>query len=74
MWFKLTILPTISCVITRPTFACDAVAIGYSYDGVWTAVTYNRSSTRRAVFITTMRPKRALSPCATCTSEPAKIW
>jgi hypothetical protein len=24
--------------------AGDAVAIGYNYDGVWTAVTYNRSS------------------------------
>ena len=29
----------------HPTFAGDAVAIGYNYNGVWTAVTYNRSST-----------------------------
>jgi hypothetical protein len=42
---KLTVLGALSCVITCPTFAGDAVAIGYNYDGVWTAVTYNRSST-----------------------------
>jgi hypothetical protein len=28
-----------------PTIAGDAVVIGYNYEGVWTAVTYNRSST-----------------------------
>jgi hypothetical protein len=32
-------------VIVRPTFAGDAVVIGYNYDGAWSAVTYNRSST-----------------------------
>jgi len=32
-------------VVGRLTFAGDAVAIGRNYDGSWTAVTYNRSST-----------------------------
>jgi hypothetical protein len=45
MLIKLLALAAISCVITGPTFAGDAVAIGYNYDGAWTAVTYNRSST-----------------------------
>ena len=42
---KLGILAGLFCVIACPTFAGDAVAIGYNYDGVWSAVTYNRSST-----------------------------
>lgn len=42
---RVAILIAISCVIAGPTFAGDAVAIGYGYDGAWTAVTYNRSST-----------------------------
>lgn len=42
---KLIVVGALFCVVTCPTFAGDAVAIGYNYDGVWTAVTYNRSST-----------------------------
>ena len=42
---KAVILSALSCVIVCPAFAGDAVAIGYNYEGVWTAVTYNRSST-----------------------------
>jgi hypothetical protein len=42
---KEALLTAICCVVAYPTFAGDAVAIGYNYDGVWTAVTYNRSST-----------------------------
>ena len=42
---KAVILGALSCVIVCPTFAGDAVAIGYDNAGVWTAVTYNRSST-----------------------------
>jgi len=45
MSLKLVVLTAISCVVAYPTIAGDAVAIGYNYDGVWTAVTYNRSST-----------------------------
>ena len=44
---KGALLAAICCVIACPTFAGDAVAIGYNYDGAWTAVTYNRSSTPR---------------------------
>jgi hypothetical protein len=32
-------------VLIRPLLAGDAIAIGYNYDGAWSAVTYNRSST-----------------------------
>jgi hypothetical protein len=42
---KLGILGTLFLVISCPTFAGDAVVIGYNYDGVWSSVTYNRSST-----------------------------
>jgi len=42
---KEAMLTAICCVIAYPTIAGDAIAIGYKYDGVWTAVTYNRSST-----------------------------
>lgn len=44
MSIKLVVLTAISCVVAYPTIAGDAIAIGYKYDGVWTAVTYNRSS------------------------------
>ncbi|HEY6071118.1 MAG TPA: hypothetical protein VIU85_07075 [Chthoniobacterales bacterium] len=33
------------CFLARIAPAGDAVAIGYNYDGAWSAVTYNRSST-----------------------------
>lgn len=33
------------CLIAATASAGDAVAIGYDYEGGWTAVTYNRSST-----------------------------
>lgn len=33
------------CLLAATAFAGDAVAIGYNYEGAWTAVTYNRSST-----------------------------
>jgi hypothetical protein len=33
------------CLIARQVSAGDAIAMGYDYDGVWTAVTYFRSST-----------------------------
>jgi hypothetical protein len=45
MLIKLVVLTAISCVVAYPTIAGDAVAIGYNYDGAWTALTYNRSST-----------------------------
>ena len=35
-------------LFAHPTLAGDAVALGYNYDGVWTAVTYFRSSTPKA--------------------------
>jgi hypothetical protein len=45
---KLIIVPTLLCLIAHPTSAGDAIAMGYNYDGVWTAVTYNRSSTPKS--------------------------
>ena len=46
MFTKLVGLGSLlSCFVAAAAFAGDAVAIGYNYDGVWTAVTYNRSST-----------------------------
>jgi len=45
MSLKKAVLAAICCVIAYPTFAGDAIAIGYDYEGAWTAVTYNRSST-----------------------------
>ena len=33
------------CLIAATVSGGDAVAIGYNYEGAWTAVTYNRSST-----------------------------
>lgn len=37
--------PLFLCLLAANALAGDAVAIGYNYEGVWTAVTYNRSST-----------------------------
>jgi hypothetical protein len=45
VFLKGIVLLVLCFVVARPTFAGDAIAIGYNYDGVWTAVTYNRSST-----------------------------
>ena len=45
MWIKTLAFAAISGVVAGPTFAGDAIAIGYDYEGAWTAVTYNRSST-----------------------------
>jgi hypothetical protein len=43
---KLVVLGSLFfCLFAANSFAGDAVAIGYNYDGVWNAVTYNRSST-----------------------------
>jgi hypothetical protein len=39
------ILPWLFCIVGSRLLAGDAIAIGYNCDGVWTAVTYNRSST-----------------------------
>jgi len=39
------IFAALFCVLIRPLFAGDAIAIGYNSDGAWSAVTYNRSST-----------------------------
>jgi hypothetical protein len=45
MLLRTAVLAAICCVVAHPAFAGDAIAIGYGYDGAWTAVTYNRSST-----------------------------
>jgi hypothetical protein len=45
MSIKKTIFGSLFCLVAHQTSAGDAIAIGYNYDGVWTAVTYNRSST-----------------------------
>jgi len=42
---KIFICGSLFCLIPHQASAGDAIAIGYKYDGVWTAVTYNRSST-----------------------------
>ena len=42
---KGIILGSVCCLIAHYASAGDAVAMGYNADGVWTAVTYNRSST-----------------------------
>ena len=42
---KTFIFGSLFCFFVHQVLAGDAVAIGYKYDGVWTAVTYNRSST-----------------------------
>jgi hypothetical protein len=41
----MTILGSWLCLTAQSVLAGDAIAIGYNYQGVWTAVTYNRSST-----------------------------
>ena len=45
MKIKAIILASLFCLIAHQVSAGDAIAIGYNYAGVWTAVTYNRSST-----------------------------
>ena len=45
MLIRAVVLGMICCVIRGPTLAGDAIAIGYNYDGTWTALTYSRSST-----------------------------
>jgi hypothetical protein len=42
---KTILWGSLVCVIAHHAAAGDAVVIGYNDDGVWTAVTYNRSST-----------------------------
>ena len=42
---KLIIVGALFCLLAHQAPAGDAIAIGYNNDGVWTAVTYNRSST-----------------------------
>jgi hypothetical protein len=42
---KIFICASLLCIFVHSVLAGDAIAIGYKYDGVWTAVTYNRSST-----------------------------
>ena len=42
---KLIIVGALFCLIAHNAPAGDAIAIGYNYEGVWTAVTYNRSTT-----------------------------
>jgi hypothetical protein len=39
------ILGSLFCLIAHQVSAGDAIAMAYNQDGVWTAVTYNRSST-----------------------------
>jgi hypothetical protein len=41
---KTFICASLFCIFVHPVLAGDAVVIGYNYEGVWTAVTYNRSS------------------------------
>jgi len=42
---KVFIFGSLFGFFVHQVLAGDAIAIGYKYDGVWTAVTYNRSST-----------------------------
>jgi len=42
---RFGLAPLFLCFVAATASAGDAVAIGYNYDGAWTAVTYNRSST-----------------------------
>src|ERR1700737_1831345 len=42
---KRIILGLLLCLTARQVSAGDAIAMGYDYDGVWTAVTYFHSST-----------------------------
>jgi hypothetical protein len=41
----IRVLILLLCLCAGSVSAGDAIAIGYNYDGVWTALTYNRSST-----------------------------
>ena len=45
MNMKGIIFGSLFCLIAHQASAGDAVAMGYNVDGIWTAVTYNRSST-----------------------------
>ena len=42
---KIFIRASLLCFCVHSVLAGDAIVIGYNYEGVWTAVTYNRSST-----------------------------
>ena len=42
---KIFICAALFCFFVHQVLAGDAIVIGYNYEGVWTAVTYNRSST-----------------------------
>ena len=42
---KIFVFASLFCFFVNQVRAGDAVAIGYNYNGLWTAVTYNRSST-----------------------------
>ena len=42
---KVAGITLLLCVFTQFIRAGDAIAIGYNYAGIWTALTYNRSST-----------------------------
>ena len=45
MSIKEIILGSLFCLIAHQVSAGDAIVMAYNHDGVWTAVTYNRSST-----------------------------
>jgi hypothetical protein len=45
---KIFICGSLFWFFAHSVLAGDAVAIGYNYEGVWTAVTYNRSSTPKS--------------------------
>jgi len=42
---KLIIVGALFCLATHLVVAGDAIVIGYNSEGIWTAVTYDRSST-----------------------------
>lgn len=42
---KRIIFASLLCLIARQAWAGDAIAMGFRYDGVWTALTYFRSLT-----------------------------
>jgi hypothetical protein len=44
---KITPIALVSlfCLVAYPACAGDAIAMAFNYEGVWTAITYNRSST-----------------------------
>ena len=45
MALKIIVFAALCCLLDQTARAGDAVVIGYGYDGVWVAVTYDRSST-----------------------------